>query len=110
MVKAIPIGAVGACAKRLSEYEQNLLVNPRGPGVMPRHVFEWRQLYADCAGPSGFDKFEGLRSWTEASSYNTGDSRDLHIGKQPGDNNRGDYHYRALKLNFENIDSLYGQG
>jgi len=36
------------------------------------------------------------RSWNE-----TGDSRDLTIDRQSADNNRGDYHYRALGLNVE---------
>lgn len=111
---------MGACAKQLSEYEQDLLGNPRGPDVMLRHVSEWQQLYADCAGFSDFDKLwraaftdrniwlyyihkrnplsakrlaeidHWWRSWNE-----TGDSRDLHIEEQSDDNSRGDYHYRA---------------
>jgi hypothetical protein len=87
---------------------------------MLRRVSEWQQLYADCAGSSDFDKFwraaftdrniwlyyihkrnplsakrlaeieHWWRSWNE-----TGDSRDLHIEEQSGDNSREDYHYRA---------------
>jgi len=125
-VKAIPIGTVGACAKRLSEYELDLLGNPRAPDVMLRHVSEWQQLYAHCSGPSDFDEFwraafmdrniwlyymhkrnplpakrladikQWWRSWKE-----TGDRRDLTIDTQSADNNRGDYHYRALRLNVE---------
>jgi hypothetical protein len=125
-VNAIPIGTVGACAERPCAYDMDLLDSPRGPGVILRHVIEWERLYADYAKPPDFDKFwraarmdrdicqyymhkrfplpaqklaeiqQWWRNWKE-----TRDRRDLYIDQRYGDHELGDYHYRALKLNFE---------
>jgi len=122
-IKMIQIGTVRACAIRVSQDE---LESSRGCNVVLSHVSEWQRLYKDCADPPDYDKFwraafmdrdiwrnwlherkplpwdrladikEWWRSWSE-----TGDNRDLSVDRQAGDGSRGDYHYRALKLNAE---------
>ncbi|PMD60443.1 HET-domain-containing protein [Hyaloscypha bicolor E] len=118
-IKAIPIGTVGACARRVSHdrLHSNMVLS---------HISEWQRLYEDYTDPLNTDRFwraafmdrdiqrdwlhkrkqlprrrlddinRWWRSWNE-----TGESQDLDLDKQAGDGSRGNYHYRALKLNAE---------
>ena len=125
-VKAIPIGTVGVCAKQPSAYDMDILDSPRGPAAMLRHVMEWERVYADYAKPADFDRFwraarldRDIRQYYMHKRFplptqklaeiqqwwkhfkETGDHRDLYLDPRFEDLKLGDYHYRALKLNFE---------
>ena len=128
VVKAIPVGTIHACAERLSGREREVVDTRRGPDVILRHVSEWQQLYTDSKGSSNFDSFwrtafmdrnirlyfmherrplpasrlDDIKEWW-ANWKKTGDNRDTYIPRQYAseDYKLGDFHYRALKNNFE---------
>ncbi|KAG0650479.1 Heterokaryon incompatibility protein [Hyphodiscus hymeniophilus] len=127
VVKAIPIGTVHACANRLSDYEEDLLDTPHGSSIILKHISEWQRLYTETAGSFDFDdkfwrtmfmdrhirryymhervplppsRLHDIRDWWENWSK-TGDRRDTYIPEQYDDDTVGDFHYRAVKLNFE---------
>jgi len=127
VVKVIPTGAVGACARTLSAYELDFLGSTDEPHVLRKHVTEWQNLFADCAGAADLNRFwrtafmdrniwlyylhkrnplpanrlSEITLWWRSWS-GTGDHLDLTNDTRYGkDRKRGDYHYRALKLNFD---------
>ena len=118
-VKATPIGTVGVCARRVSHDRLN-------SNMVLSHISEWQRLYEDYTDPLNTDRFwraafmdrDIQRDWLHnrkqlprrrlddinrwwRSCNETGDSRDIDLDKQAGDGSRGNYHYRALKLNAE---------
>jgi hypothetical protein len=127
VVEVIPIGTVAACARTLSAYDESSLRTLDEPHVLRKHVTDWQNLFADCVGIADLAKFwrtvfmdrdiwryymherkplpekrlSDITLWWRSWST-TGDHLDLENDTQYGeDRKRGDYHYRALKLNFE---------
>jgi len=127
VVKVIPIGKVGACAEKMSAYDLEFLESTGEPDMLWKHITNWQNLFADCAGVADLDRFwrtafidrniwryymhkrnlllakrlSDITLWWRSWS-GTGDYLDLTNDTRYGEERkRGDYYYRALKLNFD---------